>query len=118
MQGRAPGRRTKVSKGPGAVVRSLVERGQFAKGPRNGSDRTRQRPTKKVETAPGAAPVEVRHVAKAEDPREGTEADDRVLTLLVGFFTPYARRPSIFAGSQKFRLSSELSPNFGDGRAG
>jgi len=41
-------------------------------------------PPKKVETAPGAAPVEVRHVARAEDPREGTEADDRVLTLLVG----------------------------------
>ena len=41
-------------------------------------------PPKKVETAPGAAPAEVRHVARAEDLREGTEADDRVLALLVG----------------------------------
>ena len=41
-------------------------------------------PPKKVETAPGAAPVEVRNVARAEDLREGTEADDWVLTLLVG----------------------------------
>jgi len=40
-------------------------------------------PPKKVETAPGAVPVEVRHVARPEDPREGTEANDRVLTRAV-----------------------------------
>ena len=61
-----------------------MERGQFAKGQETVVTVPDDVPPKKVETAPGAAPVEVRHVARAEDPREGTEADDRVLTLLVG----------------------------------
>ena len=61
-------------------------------------------PPKKVETAPGAAPVEVRHVARAEDLREGTEADDWVLTLLVGVL--HAVRKEAF----NLRWLPEISP--------
>jgi len=61
----------------------------------------------KVETAPGAAPVEVRHVARPEDPREGTEANDRVLTLLVGVL--HAVRKEAF----NLRRLPEISPVVG-----
>ena len=61
-----------------------MERGQFAKGQETVVTVPDDVPPKKVETAPGAAPAEVRHVARAEDLPEGTEADDWVLTLLVG----------------------------------
>jgi hypothetical protein len=65
-------------------------------------------PPKKVETAPGAAPAEVRHVARAEDIREGTEADDRVLTLLVGVLHAVRKEAINLRRLQKFRLSSAV----------
>lgn len=64
-------------------------------------------PPKKVETAPGAAPAEVRHVARAEDIREGTEADDRVLTLLVGVLHAVRKEAS------NLRRLPEISPVVG-----
>ena len=79
--------RCKPDKSPfdaGAVVRSLSGARTVREGQETVVTVPDDVPPKKVETAPGAAPAEVRHVARAEDIREGTEADDWVLTLLVG----------------------------------
>src|ERR1700681_3924643 len=107
MQGRAPGRRTKVSKGPGAVVRSLSGARTVREGSRNGSDRTRRRPTK--EGRDRARRRARRGTARSESrgPREETEADDRVLTLLVGVL--HAGRKEAF----NLRRLPEISPVVG-----
>ena len=107
MQWRAPGRRTKVPKGPGAVVRSLSGARTVREGPRNGSDRTRRRPTK--EGRDRARRRARRGTARSESrgPPEGTEADDRVLTLLVGVL--HAVRKEAF----NLRRLREISPVVG-----
>jgi len=84
MQGHAPGRRAKVSKGPSAKVQGLRGRGQFANGQEAADTDPTNAPPNEIEKALGVAPVEARHVATAADLRDGTEADNRVLSLLFG----------------------------------
>ena len=83
---------------PAPVTRIVRE------GPRNGSDRTRRRPTK--EGRDRARRRARRGTARSESrgPREETEADDRVLTLLVGVL--HAVRKEAF----NLRRLPEISP--------
>ncbi len=114
MQEHTPGIRAQVSEGPSAESLDLRGRGQFANGQEADAATPDAVPPIEVEVAPGAVPAEVRHVAVAADLRDGTQSDNRILTLLVGVFFPEGKQVLDFTRLPARKLDSiDIVPRLG-----